>query len=63
MFEIDYDSLYYWDDVNQRLYSDIEELKNDRIDEYEGLDDGMTDWYPDDIYEINGTELIEFITK
>jgi len=39
-----------------KVYNDLEQLKEDYIEDYNGLDDGMSDWYPD-YEEIKGKDL------
>lgn len=58
---VDDDALYYVDE-NGVVYDDEDKLKEDHIDDYEGLDDEMTDWYPES-EEITGLELKQMIER
>ena len=51
---------YFYLDENDVLFDSMEELKEAHIENYQGLDDGMTDWYPES-EELSYREVVEKI--
>jgi len=47
---------------NGKVYKNEDDAKEDNIDQYCGLDDGMTDWYPE-YDDIIGKDLIEMLRE
>jgi hypothetical protein len=59
--EIKENSYYYIYNFTE-VYRDEDKLKENHIEDYDGLDDGMTDWTPDS-EEVKGKELLELLEK
>jgi hypothetical protein len=45
-----------------KVYNDEEKMKEDHIEDYDGLDDGMSDWLPD-YEEVKGKDLKIMLEK